>query len=272
MHPKYILRNLFLEQLKLDKVQMGMWLSMVSDNATEIITGAGFEFAVVDMEHGANEVQDVVRHLRAASSEQCSIVVRPAKNDKILIERILDTGAQTILVPMIDSEEDALAAVEATRYPPVGRRGFLGSTRAALYGRIIDYAEVYDHQIGVILQIETSSALQNLEKICSVEGVDGIFIGALDLSFSMGKRGQLEDADFRNLLWDTVRRIKAQGKPVGILAANQDFLRSALNAGATFFTVGNDQTLLARSSEELYRRCCTTLSDFEADSNVKRCS
>src|SRR4051812_5073346 len=184
--------NKFKHALASGKQQVGLWLSMTSPVATEIVAGAGFDWMLVDMEHSANDLVDVGAHLRAAVGGTAEPVVRVPWNDFVLVKRLLDLGVRSFLFPFVQSAEEAKRAVEATRYPPKGIRGFAGTTRANRYGRVPNYAQRAEEEICVLVQTETRQALGEIEKIAALDGVDGIFIGPADLAASFGHLGQLQ--------------------------------------------------------------------------------
>lgn len=177
-------------------------------------------------------------------------MVRPAWNDKVLIKRVLDMGAQTLLIPFVETPEEAAAAVAATRYPPHGIRGVAGGTRASRFGLTSDYFQAADQEICVMVQIETVAALSRLEDIAAVPGVDGIFIGPSDLSASMGFLGRSAAPEVRSILAQTADRLRAADKPAGILATNAKDARLYLEMGFRFVTGGVDLGLLLRTARE----------------------
>src|SRR3954470_14987097 len=161
---------------------VGLWSSLSSAAATEILCDSGFDWILIDTEHAPNETPMVADQLRAASSGAASPVVRPAWNDIVVLKRLLDVGVQTLLVPFVQSPEEAARAVAATRYPPRGMRGVASVHRANRYGRVTDYFARADEEICLLVQLETRAAVDALEEIAAVEGVDGIFIGPSDLA------------------------------------------------------------------------------------------
>ncbi|WP_213978701.1 aldolase/citrate lyase family protein, partial [Serratia marcescens] len=179
-------------------------------------------------------------------------VVRPPWNDAVIIKQLLDVGAQTLLIPMIQNAEQARDAVRATRYPPHGVRG-VGSAlaRASRWNRVPDYLQQADEQMCVLVQIETREAVKNLDAILQVEGVDGVFIGPADLSADMGFAGNPQHPEVQRTIDDAIARIRAAGKAPGILMANKALAQRYLEAGALFVAVGVDTTLLARAAEAL---------------------
>ena len=154
------------------------------------MSDSGFDWLLLDTEHSPNDTPDILRHLQAVQGGSASPVVRAAWNDTVLIKRLLDVGAQTLLVPYVQNADEAARAVAATRYPPAGIRGVTGSGRASRYGRVKDYLQKANDEIGVIVQVETREALDQIESIAAIDGVDGVFVGPSDLSASLGLIGQ----------------------------------------------------------------------------------
>src|SRR5829696_7653546 len=182
--------NKFKQNLTSGKQQIGLWSSLSSAAATEILCDSGFDWILIDTEHPPNETPMVADQLRAASMGRASADVRPAWNDAVILKRLLDVGVQTLLVPFVQSAEEAARAVAATRYPPRGMRGVASVHRANRYGRVTDYFARADEEMCVLVQLETRAAVDALEEIAVVDGVDGVFIGPSDLSASMGFLGQ----------------------------------------------------------------------------------
>jgi 4-hydroxy-2-oxoheptanedioate aldolase len=169
----------------------------------------------------------------------------------VTIKRTLDVGAQSLLIPYVSTAAEARAAVSYTRYPPAGVRGVAGTTRATRFGRVKDYAKRAHEEICVLVQVETQGALDNIEAICAVEGVDGVFIGPADLHASLGYTGEIANPKVKPLIDDAVRRIRKCGKAPGILTPNEADARHWLECGALFVAVGSDVGILARGAEAL---------------------
>jgi 4-hydroxy-2-oxoheptanedioate aldolase len=180
-------------------------------------------------------------------------VVRPAWNDMVLVKRYLDIGAQTLLLPYVQTVEEASNAVRYSRYPPQGVRGVAGSTRAAGYGRIKDYMNRAHEELCVLVQAETRLALRNLEGIAAVEGVDGIFIGPNDLAADLGHLGNWQHPEVWKVMEDAAKRIRKAGKAPGILVGEVDGKR-CLDMGYLFVAVGADTGMLVRGSDALAAR------------------
>jgi len=247
-------RNAFKHAIAAGRPQIGLWCSLCSTIAIEIVSHSGFDWLLIDTEHSPNEVPDVLKQLQAAQAGTASCVVRPAWNDMVLIKRFLDIGAQTLLVPFVQNAEEARRAVAATRYPPQGIRGVTGSGRASRYGRVKDYLKRASEEICVLVQIETRTGLDNIEAIASVDGIDGVFLGPNDLAASLGHVGNWGHPEVQQALEDAVRRLKTIGKPAGILTPNEEEAKRFLDWGYTFVAVGADLGLLARNADALAKR------------------
>ena len=247
-------RNAFKHAIAAGKLQIGLWSSLASNIAAEIVSDAGFDWILFDTEHSPNEIPDLLAQLQAAARGTATAIVRPAWNDAVLIKRVLDLGAQSILVPYVQNAEEARRAVASVRYPPVGIRGVAAASRASRYGRVADYLKKADGEICLLVQVETRAALEQLEAIATVEGVDGVFIGPSDLSASFGHIGNPQHADVQKALEDGVRRIKAVGKAAGILTLNDEEARRYIGWGYTFVAVGSDVGLLTRGADALAKR------------------
>src|SRR5689334_5490627 len=210
--------NLFKQAIREGRPQIGLWSSICSNLAAEVIAGSGFDWILVDTEHAPNELPMVFGQLQALVGGTAAPVVRPAWNDMVLMKRLLDVGVQNFLVPYVQTPEEARAAVAATRYPPQGIRGVAVTHRANRYGRVKDYFKRANDEICVLLQIETRLALKNLEAIAAVEGVDGLFIGPSDLAAALGHLGDNGHPEVRAAIEDAFKRIHKAGKATGILA------------------------------------------------------
>ena len=254
LSPMDRLLNPFKQALKSGRLQIGLWHSLASHLAVEILGDSGFDWILIDTEHAPNELPMVLAQLQAMGRGTAQPVVRPAWNDPVIIKRILDIGAQSLLIPYIESEEEATRAVQSTRYPPHGFRGFAGQARASRYGRIKGYHTAANAEICVLLQVETERGLKNLEKIAKVEGVDGVFIGPGDLSAALGYLGQPNHPEVVKTIEDAVRRIKAAGRAPGILTGDTGLAQHYIELGCLFAAVGSDIGLLANGAEQLARK------------------
>lgn len=243
--------NAFKRALAAKRAQIGLWCSLSSNYAVEAVAGAGFDWLLLDMEHSPNDLTDVLSQLQAAAPYPTSTVVRLPWNDFVATKRMLDIGAQSVLFPYVQNAEEARQAVASTRYPPAGIRGVAGATRATRFGRIKDYAKHAHEEICVLVQVETKEALEHLESIADVEGVDGVFIGPADLHASLGYPGDVANPAVLPIIDDAIKRIRARGKAPGILYADEKLARRYLELGALFVAVGADVGLLARGADAL---------------------
>jgi 4-hydroxy-2-oxoheptanedioate aldolase len=243
--------NPFMRALASKQKQLGIWTSLNSPFAAEVTAPAGFDWALVDMEHSINDYFSVLGQLQAFAASSTTAIVRPEWNDPVAVKRLLDMGVPGLLFPMIQTVEEAEKAVAATRYPPHGMRGFSGGTRANKFGRVTDYLDKVEGETAVLLQIETRSAIEQAEAIASVDGVDGIFFGPADIAADIGKLGQPLDAEVWDLIRPAAAKLLDMGMPVGTLVNDPDFAAQLLNEGFTFVACGTDTTLLARASDAL---------------------
>lgn len=244
--------NEFKLALQGGKPQVGLWLGLTDPYSAEICAGAGFDWLLVDGEHAPNDVRSILSILQALAPYPLTPVVRPPVAERHLIKQYLDLGVQTLLLPMIDTAAQAREVVAATRYPPHGTRG-VGSAlaRASRWNAIPDYLSRADNEVCVLVQVETKEALQNLNEILAVDGVDGVFIGPADLSGSLGHLGNPGHPDVLAAIEDALTRIVSTGKAAGILSSDEKAVRRYLELGATFVAVGVDTSLLARAARDL---------------------
>ena len=244
-------QNPFKRALKSNKAQIGLWSSLSSNYSVEVISGAGFDWILLDCEHSPNDLENLLTQLQAAAPYPTHPVVRVPWNDMVNIKRVLDVGAQSLLIPYVSSAAEAKAAVAHTRYPPAGVRGVAGTTRATRFGRIKDYAKRAHEEICVLVQVETQAAVDNIEAICAVDGVDGVFIGPADLHASLGYTGEIANPKVKPMIDDAIRRIRKAGKAPGILTPNEADAKHWLDCGGLFVAVGADVGILARGAEAL---------------------
>lgn len=245
------LENSFTRALRSGKPQIGLWISLCSNFAAEVVASAGYDWALIDMEHSHNDYASVLGQLQAFAGYDTVPLVRVEWNDAVAVKRLLDLGAPGLLFPMIQTPDEARAAVAATRYPPHGIRGVSGATRATKFARVTDYAARVEEETAVLLQIETVAALSRAEEIALVEDVTGVFFGPADIAADMGMLGQPTAWQ----VWDEIRpvakRLQALGVPVGTLVSDVGLARELLNEGFTFVACGTDTGLLARGSDAL---------------------
>ena len=247
-------RNAFKHAIAAGQLQIGLWCSLCSNIAADIVSDSGFDWLLLDTEHSPNEIPGLLAQLQAVRGGTATPIVRPAWNDAVLIKRVLDIGAQSVLLPYVQNPEEAKRAVAAVRYPPAGIRGVAAASRASRYGRVAGYLKNADAEICTLVQVETRTALDQLEAIARVDGVDGVFIGPSDLSASFGHVGNPQHPEMQKLLEDAVTRLKKVGKPAGILTGNEDEARRYIGWGYTFVAVGADVGLLARGADMLAKK------------------
>jgi len=246
--------NTFKRAIYAGQQQIGFWNSMACATTTEILAGSGFDWLLIDAEHAPNDVPGVLAQLQAMMEDPTHPIVRIPQNDPIVIKRYLDIGAQSFLIPMVETAEEAQAAVSATRFAPEGIRGFAGASRATRFGRVQNYHHRAHEEICLLVQVETLKGLDNLEAIAAVPGIDGVFIGPGDLSADMGYLGDQGNAAVVELIEKTVRRIVAAGNRAGILTADETLARRYMAAGCVYTAVGIDTGLLARTTEAIARK------------------
>jgi 4-hydroxy-2-oxoheptanedioate aldolase len=244
-------KNTFKESLLAHQKQTGIWASLASPYSTEILAGCGFDWILLDMEHSPNEMSTILSQLQVLAAYGTHPVVRPLWNDPLLIKRLLDIGAQTLLLPYVQNAEQAQAAVNAMRYAPKGIRGVSAVTRATRFGRVKDYMANCEQELCLLVQVETQQALDNIEEIARVDGVDGIFIGPADLSASLGYPSQQDHPVVIQAIEDAIKRIRACNKGAGVLTPDKRLAKHYIECGTTFTAVGVDAAILARAAEAL---------------------
>lgn len=246
------LDNAFKKRLAAGESLIGLWVALAESYTTEICAGAGFDWLLLDGEHGPNDVRSLLRQLQAMAPYPVHPVVRPPVADVDLIKQYLDIGVQTLLLPMIDDAEQAAEMVRATRYPPDGVRGVgAGLARAARWGRTADYLKRAGSEMCLLLQVESRAGIANAEAIAAVPGVDGVFIGPSDLAAAFGHIGQTTHPEVVAAIENGIAAIRRQGKAAGILAVDEPVARRYLELGCGFVAVGTDVSLLARNAERL---------------------
>jgi len=247
-------RNAFKHALAAGRQQIGLWCSLSHHYSLEVVAGSGFDWLLIDTEHSPNDLESLVPQLQAVAPYATTPVVRVPWNDMVNIKRVLDIGAQSLLLPYVQNVEEARAAVAATRYPPKGVRGVAGTTRATRFGRVKDYVRRVEEELCLLVQVETREALEHIDAIAALDGIDGIFIGPADLHASMGYTGETGNAAVVPLIEDALRRIRRAGKAPGILTADESLARRYIAAGALFTAVGSDAGLLVREADKLAAR------------------
>lgn len=246
--------NTFKRALHEGRQQIGLWSHLSSHVTVEILANSGFDWLLLDMEHSPNEFTMIHSQLQAMTGGTAHPIVRPPWNDMVLLKRLLDIGVQTFLIPYIENAEQARAAVSYTRYPPHGLRGYSAAPRASGFGRIKDYPKRCEDELCVLVQIETREALDNIEAIAAVDGIDALFIGPGDLSAALGHIGNPKHPEVVAVIEDAIRRIRACGKPVGILSADHTLAQHYIECGCSYIAVGGDLGLLVQASEALAQK------------------
>jgi 4-hydroxy-2-oxoheptanedioate aldolase len=230
----------------------GTWLNLGSSLTAEIAGKAGFDWLLVDLEHGMGDRHDLVTQLQAIEATPSAPVVRIAWNDAVLFKRVLDLGVSGVMVPMVNSAEEARRAAAAMRFPPEGIRGVARMNRATDFGPGFgDYFKKANSNLLTIVQIETQAAVGNLDEIAAVEGVDVLFVGPLDLSVSLGVPGQFDHAAVQEALAKVVAASRKAGKVAGILVADEDQLKRVRELGFTFVAIGSDGAAVVKEMRAL---------------------
>jgi len=248
--------NRFKEAIKSGQSQIGLWLSIPSAFTAEICATAGFDWLLLDGEHTPNDIQTVLAQVQACGGyPNTHPIARPVIGDPVLIKQLLDIGVQTLLIPMVDTAGQARELVRAMRYPPHGFRGVgYGTARVSRWDLRQDYPKVADSEVCLLVQAETQTAIENLDEICDVEGVDGIFLGPSDLAAAYGHLGNPGHPDVQSVIEKGIATIVRHGKAPGILTPDETLAKRYLSLGAQFVAVGLEARVLARGIRELRQR------------------
>lgn len=250
-------KNAFKQALKNNMLQIGLWQALTNATTVEISARAGYDWLLLDAEHAPNDLPLLVSQLRAMNGSSSHPIIRPPIGETWMIKQLLDIGAQTLLIPMVDSGEMARDMARAVRYPPHGVRGVGAAlARASHYNSISDYLQTANEEICLLVQVESHAGLAVLDEIASTSGVDGVFIGPADLAADMGYLGQPGHPEVRTVIEDALQRIRRHGKAAGILTADLALARHYADLGATFVGIGNDVSLFANGTRRL-------LEDFQ---------
>jgi 2-dehydro-3-deoxyglucarate aldolase len=233
------------------KLQLGCWSSLASPLSTEILGLAGFDWLLLDGEHSPNDLNTFILQLMALKDSVSAPVVRPQSNDPVQIKRLLDAGFYNFLIPFVETADEAARAVAATRYPPEGIRGVSVSMRGNRFGTVPDYLQTSNRNIVVAVQIESRAAVENIEAICAVDGVDAVFVGPSDLAAGMGYLGTPSHPDVQAAIGVVFAAAQQAGVPVGILAPAEADARRYMQMGATLVAVGSDQGLFRAATQGL---------------------
>ena len=228
---------------------VGTWISSASPIVAEAIGCAGFDWGVVDMEHAPLDLMQVVHLLQALAGTKMLPVVRVPWNDAVVVKRVLDAGAATLMFPLVQSGDEARRAVAATRYPPEGVRGMAGMSRASRYGTVPGYFRTANQAVGVILQIETPQAVEQIDAIAGVDGVDALFVGPADRSAALGHIGQLTHPAVMDAMGRAVQRCKALGMPIGTLGGGPETVAQYRAIGFDYVAVSSDIGFIMRGAQ-----------------------
>lgn len=245
-------KNNFKDALNLEETLYGLWVAAGENLSAEICASADFDWLLIDSEHGPNDLRSILSQLQAVAPYKSHPIVRPPEGNPVLIKQLLETGVQTLLIPMVESADQATHLVEAMRYPPHGIRG-VGSAlaRVSRWGRVEDYLTNANDEMCLLVQVETVKGFEALDEILEIEGVDGIFFGSADLAASYGLLGQSYHPTIVNKILDGLLRVKAKGKAGGVLCTDKELNERYISAGAKFVAVGVDTLLLANATTTL---------------------
>lgn len=247
--------NRFKSALARGDMLYGCWAGFADAYATEMLATAGFDWLVIDGEHAPNDLPSIMRQLQVLEGRHSAPVVRLPMGEPWAIKQVLDAGAQTLLIPMVDSADQARALVRATRYPPDGIRGSGAAlARATQFSAIPDYVATANAQICLLVQVETRAGIDALDEILQVDGVDGVFIGPSDLAADMGYLGDSDQPEVRAVIRDALARIAASDKAAGILSLDHDTARLYRDWGAQFLAVGIDVVMLTQAARATMAR------------------
>lgn len=242
----------FLDRLAPGQPQLGLWQALANPYTAEICARSGFDWLLFDGEHAPNTVQTLLAQLQAVAPFQAEPIARVPVAEPVYLKQYLDIGFKTLLLPMIDTDEQAKDVVAATRFPPVGIRGVASATsRASGFGAEPEFLHKTAASLTLIAQIESAQALDNVEAIAAVEGIDALFIGPADLASSLGHLGNPKHSDVQAAIARALTAIKAAGKPAGIFALSPEDASAKIADGFSFVSVGTDIGLLANGGRSL---------------------
>lgn len=236
--------NTFKQRLKKGDTQIGLWVGLGDPSVAELAGSTGFDWLVIDGEHGPNGLRDVLAQLRSVG-DKTQVVVRTRDDNRAEIKQMLDIGSQTLLVPMIESADQAAEVVRSAKYPPEGVRGVGAAlARASGYNAIADYLTTANEQVCVLVQVESRAGIAALDDILKLNGVDGVFVGPADLAADMGFVGKPGAPEVQAVITDALTRIRAAGKAAGILTSDQTLAATYKELGVEFLAVGSDVGVL----------------------------
>lgn len=249
------LTNRFKQKITANQRQIGLFLGTGSYYVSEVVATAGFDWLLIDAEHGPNDIHSILQQLQVLSAYDANVVVRLPDHNVSTIKRVLDIGAQTLMIPMVESAEQAEILVKSIHYPPNGIRGVgTAMARAARWNDIQDYFAHADSQICLIAQIESTTGIQNLPDILKIEGIDAIFIGPSDLAASMGYLGNPAHPKVKLAVAEAINAVTKAGKAVGVFSADVEVAKTYEKMGASFMLVGVDVLLLRQSVQQLAQK------------------
>lgn len=240
--------NTLKKALQAGQVQHGIWLTSGTGVLAELSGKAGFDWCLIDGEHGPNTVSDILPQLQALAISDTPAVVRIANAEAWMVKQVLDLGCQTVLVPMVDDAETADMMARAMRYPPDGNRGMGAAlARATGFGSVADYPITANNEVCLLAQAESAQALDNIDDIAATDGVDGVFVGPADLSADMGYPGQPDHPEVEKAIDHLIARIVAAGKIAGIITFDDARFKEYAAKGVTFLGVGGDMMVLNKA-------------------------
>lgn len=252
--------NAFKHAIREGRTQIGMWLAMANPYTAEVCATAGFDWLLIDGEHAPNDIRSILAQLQALAAYPVTPVVRAVTGEAALIKQLLDIGAQTLLIPMVESAEQAQRLVSAVRYPPRGIRGIGASiSRVSRWQAIPDYLADGENEICLLVQVESRKGIENLKAIASVEGIDGILLGPSDLAASYGHRGNPGHAEVVGVIENAIATIAQAGNVSGLLTPDEKLARRYLELGARFVAVGTEVSIFATAVRALAKSFDRTL-------------
>lgn len=249
------LQNPFKQRLLKGETQYGYWLAMANAYSAEMAATCGFDWLLIDGEHGPNDIRSILSQLQAVAPYPASPIVRAVEGTTANIKQLLDIGAHNLLIPMVESAEQAASLVAATRYPPKGKRGVGAAiARSSRWLAVENYNADIEDDICLILQIESQAGIDNLDAILAVEGYDAIFVGPSDLAASMGFGGETRHPQVQATIAEAYKKILAAGKAVGTLTTDDDMIKHYTDLGATFVAIGVDTLSYMDAARQLAKR------------------
>jgi 4-hydroxy-2-oxoheptanedioate aldolase len=254
VEPMKVQENGFKRALAAGQQLLGLWLGLGDDSVAELCSHAGFDWLLIDGEHGPNDLRSILSQMRAVQGSLSATVVRIASDDRVTIKQHLDIGAQSLLIPMIESAEQAREVVRSCRYAPAGARGIGAAlARASRYGRVGDYIHRAADETCIMLQVETNKGIDALDEILEVEGVDGVFVGPADLAADIGLPGKPGCDEVQRIVVGALERIGKSDKASGILTSDVRLALQYQSMGVNFLAVGSDVGVLTAGLNQLLK-------------------